>query len=84
MSKTNIWLPKEKGKQTWLPKEKGEGKGRNWEFGVSMYKLLHVEWINNKDPPCGAGDSTQYLVITCNGEEPQKEYICVYVTESLS
>lgn len=43
MSKTNIWLPKEKGKQAWLPKEKGEGKGRNWEFGVSMYKLLHME-----------------------------------------
>ena len=29
---------------------KGEGSegGVNWEFGVSRYKLLHIEWINNK------------------------------------
>ena len=24
----------------------------------------------------------QYLIITYNGKEPEKEYVCVYVTES--
>ena len=22
--------------------------GINWEFGISRYKLLYIEWINNK------------------------------------
>ena len=28
---------------------KGEGgkSGMDWEFGVSRYKLLHLEWISN-------------------------------------
>ena len=40
----------ETGSQTqrtdlWLPKG---GRGRDWEFGVSRFKLLYIEWINNK------------------------------------
>ena len=27
---------------------KWDGKGMEWEFGVSRYKLLYREWINNK------------------------------------
>ena len=48
-----------------------------------MYKLLHIRQRNNKDPPYCTENSTQYLVITYNGKEPQKEYMSVYVTESL-
>ena len=29
--RTDLWLPR----------------GRDWEFGVSRYKLLHLEWISN-------------------------------------
>ena len=25
-----------------------QGGGMDWEFGISKYKLLHIEWINNK------------------------------------
>ena len=27
---------------------KGGGGGKNWEFGISRYKLVYIEWINNK------------------------------------
>ena len=26
----------------------GSGSGKDWEFGVSKCKLLHLEWVNNK------------------------------------
>ena len=29
----------------WLPRLVGRG-GKNWEFGISRGKLLHIEWIN--------------------------------------
>ena len=32
----------------WLPKGKEGGGGMDWKFGVSRYKLLHIEWINSK------------------------------------
>ena len=25
-----------------------EGSGMDWEFGVSKYKLLHLEWLRNE------------------------------------
>ena len=25
-----------------------QGGGMDWEFGISKYKLLYIEWINNK------------------------------------
>ena len=28
--------------------ERGGAKGIDWEFGVSICKLLHLEWISNK------------------------------------
>ena len=30
-----------------VAKGEGEGNGLDWEFGVSRYKLLRLEWINN-------------------------------------
>ena len=29
-----------------VAKWEGGGSGMDWEFGVSRYKLLHLEWIN--------------------------------------
>ena len=29
-------------------KEEGRERGMDWEFGVSIYKLLPFEWMNNK------------------------------------
>ena len=37
--RTDLWLPR--------PGE-GEGSGMDWEFRVSRYKLLHLEWIDSK------------------------------------
>jgi len=37
--------------------------------------------INNKDVLYNTGNNIHYLVITYNGQKPEKEYI--YVTDSL-
>ena len=36
------------GEQTCGCQEGGGGSGMDWEFGVSRYKLLYLEWINFK------------------------------------
>ena len=38
---------------------------------TTMYK------INNKDLLYGTGNDPQYFVITCMGNESEKEYICI-------
>lgn len=48
-------------RQTVVAKGRG-GTGIGWEFGVSRYKLLHVEWIN-KDRLHSMGSVIQYPVI---------------------
>ena len=40
----------------------------DWEFGVGRYKLLHLEWINNKVLMYSTGNYIQYLVINHNGK----------------
>ena len=40
-----------------------------------MYTVLNIKWITNKNLLYGTGNYVQYLVITCNGEESEKEYI---------
>ena len=37
--------------------------------------LLYIKLITNKDLLNSTGNSTQFLVITCNGKESKKEYI---------
>ena len=66
--KTNLWLPKGKG-----------GGGVNQEFGINRYKLLYIIQINNKDLLYSTGNYIQYLVITYNEKEYEKEYryMCV-------
>ena len=55
----------------------GEGGGRwvDWEFGISRYKLLYIEWINNKVLLYSAGNYIQYPIIKHNGKESEKEYL---------
>ena len=55
----------------------GCGGGKDWEFGDSRYKLLHIEWINNKVLLYNTGNYIQHLGINHNGKEYKKE--CMYV-----
>ena len=50
---------------------KGEcvGGGMGWDFGISICKLLYMEWINNKVLLCSTGNYSHYPVIIHNGEE---------------
>ena len=66
---TNLWLPK----------------GRRDELGVGInrYVLLYINQINNKDLLYNTGNSIQYVVITFNGKEYEKEYVYIIITESL-
>ena len=47
---------------------KGESGGRNQEFGVSRYTLLHIKQMNNKDLLYSTGNCIQNLVIMYSGE----------------
>ena len=49
----------------------------DWEFGISKCKLLHIEWTNNKVLLYSTGNYIQYLVISHNGKEYEKE--CTYM-----
>jgi len=31
-----------------LPRRREVGRGLDWELGISRYKLVYMEWINNK------------------------------------
>ena len=53
----------------------GGGKGKDWEFGVSRWKLLCIEWIDNKVLLYSTGNYTEYPVINHNGKEYFKKYI---------
>ena len=50
---------------SWLPK--GKGVGRDKQIHITIYK------INNKDWLYSTGNYIQYLVITYNGKESEKE-----------
>ena len=56
------------------------GGGKNWEFAVSRYKLVYIEWINNKVLLDGTGSYIQYLVRNHNGKAYESIY--KYITES--
>ena len=51
----------------------------NWESGINRYTRLYIKQINNKDLPYSTGNYIQYLIITYNGKESEKEqiYTCV-------
>ena len=48
----------------------------DWKLGISGYKLLYGEWINNKVLLYSTGNDSQYYVIKHNGKEYEKEYVC--------
>ena len=54
------------------------GREMEWEIWVSSYKILHIEWINNKVLLYSIGNYIQYPVINPDGEEYEKEYI-IYI-----
>ena len=41
----------------------GGRRGTDWEFGVSRFKLVYIEWINNKVLLYRIGSYIQYPVI---------------------
>ena len=55
---------------------------KDWEFGISICKLLYIKWINNKVLLCGTGHYIKYLLINILEEYEKNVYICI--TESLS
>ena len=61
-----------------VTKGKRLGDWMDWEFGISRYKLLYIGWIN-KVLLYSTGNSTQYSVITYNGRESEKAYICTHI-----
>ena len=62
---------------------KGEGgrRGLDWEFGISRWKLVYIEWVNNKVLLYSTENYIQYPVINHNEKEYKKKN--VYITESL-
>ena len=53
--------------------------GEDWEFGISRYKLLDTEWVNNKVLLHSTGNYIQYPVINCNGKKYEEVYIYIYI-----
>ena len=45
----------------------GRGSGKDWEFGVSRYKLIHLEWTSNEVLLFGTGNYIQSLGIEHDG-----------------
>ena len=64
-----------KQKQTHRQREvaKGEGERIHWESGISRYKLLHIEWKNNKVLLYSTGNNIQYSVIKHDGKEYREQ-----------
>ena len=61
----------------WLPR-RGSGRGLDWEFEISGYKLLYREWIDNQALLYSIQNSLQYPVINNSIKEYEKECTCVY------
>jgi len=57
---------------------KVEGGGKDWEFGISRWKLLDTGWINNKALCYSTRNYIHYPVINHNGKEYYKECVQVY------
>ena len=67
-----------------ITKGKGIGGGMERVVGISRYKLLYIEWINNKILLYSTENYNQYPMVNHNGEEYIKKgcayvYICIYM-----
>ena len=47
----------------------GQGGWKDWEFGISKYKLLYIGWINSKVLLYITGNYIQYPGIKHNGKK---------------
>ena len=47
---------------------------KDWEFWISRCIQLHIEWINKKVLQYSTENCIQYLIISYNGKEYEKEY----------
>ena len=47
--------------QTYRCRAEVSGEGIAREFGMNMYTMLYLKWINNKDLLCSTGNSAQCL-----------------------
>ena len=47
--------------QTYRCRGEVSGEGIAREFGMDMYTMLYLKWINNKDLLCSTGNSAQCL-----------------------
>ena len=52
----------------WLPRGQGV-RGMDWEFGVSRYKLLYIEWMNDTVLWYSTRNYIQYPGISHDGKE---------------
>ena len=66
-----------------VAKEERHGGGKNWQLGISGYKLLYIGWINSKVLLYSTGNYIQYPVINHNGKEYFFKNVYMYITESL-
>ena len=57
----------------------GSRGGMNWEIGIDIHTLLCIKQITNENLLYSTGNCVQYLVITYNGKEFEKEYIYIYI-----
>ena len=65
-------------KLTVFQKEKQGFGGINQEFGINRNTQLYMKQINNKVLLYSTGTYIQYLVITYNGTEFEKEYTHIF------
>ena len=49
--------------------------GKDWEFGTSRCKLLHIKWISNKVLLYSTENYVQYPVINHNGKIAKVIYV---------
>ena len=66
----------------WLPTKRGGGGEKDWGFGNSRFKLVYIEWINNKVLLYNRGNYVQYPVIGHNGRDNEKIWIYIQLSHS--
>ena len=64
-----------------VAKGDGVGEGVEWEAGVSICKLLYIDWINNKVLLYSTQNYIQYPMINHSGKVhlKKKKYIYIYI-----
>jgi len=72
MTQMNLSIEKEQTQgheeQACCCQQGGGGSGMDWEFGVSRYKLLHLEWISNEILLYSTGNYIKSFVMEHDGK----------------